>query len=76
MKHTEQLLSKVSMDNLAMLVLDCQGKFVLVLKIVKGDIYELKANFNAIASELNISKMVTDNLSKCTRNLLKYIKML
>ena len=38
MAHTEQLLSKLSKDNLARLALDYQGKFDSMLKTVKDDI--------------------------------------
>ena len=39
MARTEQLLSKLSRNDLARLVLDYQGKFDLMLKNVKDDIF-------------------------------------
>ena len=46
MTHTGQLLSKLSYDDLALLVLDYQGKFDSMLKTVKDDICELKTKFS------------------------------
>ena len=42
MARTEQLLSKLSKNDSARLVLDYQCKFDLMLKIVKDDICEMK----------------------------------
>ena len=58
MSHTEQLLSKLSRNDLVRLVLDCQGKFDSVLKTVKDDICELKTKFTALQSGLHVAKTV------------------
>ena len=69
MAHTEQLLSKLSKDYLARLVLDYQDKFDSMLKTVKDNICELKTKFTALESELQVSKTVTDNVTKCIKTL-------
>ena len=69
MAHTEQLLSKLSKDYLARLVLDYQDKFDSMLKTVKDNICELKTKFIALESELQVSKTVTDNVTKCIKTL-------
>ena len=69
MADTEQSLSKLSKDNLGRVVLNYQGKFDSVLKIVKDDICEMKTKFTALESELHVSKTVTDNLTKHIKTL-------
>ena len=69
MDHTEHSLLKLSKDELARLVLDYQGKFNSVLQSLKDDVSEMKSIFNALESELQVSKNVKDNL-------IKYIKTL
>ena len=64
MARTEQLLSKLSKNDLVRQVLDYQCKFDLMLKIVKDDICEMKTRFTVPESELSVSKTVTDNLTK------------
>ena len=64
MALTEQSSSKLSKDDLARLVLDYEDKFDSMLKTVKDDICELKTKFTALDSNLHVSKMVTDNLTK------------
>ena len=63
MARTEQLLSKLSKNDLVRQVLDYQSKFDLMLKIVKDDICEMKIRFTVLESELSVSKTVTDNLT-------------
>ena len=69
MALTEQLLSKLSKDDLARLVLDYEDKFDSMLKTVKDDIFELKTKFTALDSNLHVSKTVTDNLTKYIKTL-------
>ena len=46
MDHIEHSLFKLSKDELAKLVVDCQGKFNSVLQSLKEDVSEMKAKFN------------------------------
>ena len=64
MDHTEHSLLKLSKDELARLIVDYQGKFNYVLQSLKDDVNEVKSKFNAVESELQVSKNVTDNLTK------------
>ena len=67
--HTEQLLSKLSKDDLARLALHYQGKFDSFIKTVRDDICKLKTKFTALESELHVNKTVTDNLTKYIKTL-------
>ena len=67
--HTEQSLSKLSMDDLARLVLDHQGDIDSMLKTVKVDICKLKFKSTALESELHVNKTVTDNVTKYVKTL-------
>ena len=69
MVHTEHSLLKLSKDDLARLVIDYQGKFNSVLQSLKDDVREIKSKFNVLESELQVSKNVTDNLTKYIKTL-------
>ena len=69
MVHTEHSLLKLSKDELARLVIDYQGKFNSVLQSLKDDVREIKSKFNVLESELQVSKNVTDNLTKYIKTL-------
>ena len=51
------------------LELGYQGKFDLMFKTVKNEIYELETKFTSLDSELHVSKMVIDNLTKQFKSL-------
>ena len=69
MDHTEHSLLKLSKDELARLVLDYHGKFNSLLQSLKDDVSEMKSKFNILESELQVSKNVTDNLTKYIKTL-------
>ena len=69
MVHTEHSLLKLSKDDFARLVIDYQGKFNSVLQSLKDDVREIKSKFNVLESELQVSKNVTDNLTKYIKTL-------
>ena len=69
MVHTEHSLLKLSKDDLERLVIDYQGKFNSVLQSLKDDVREIKSKFNVLESELQVSKNVTDNLTKYIKTL-------
>ena len=69
MVHTEHSLLKLSKDDLARLVIDYQGKFNSVLQSLKDNVREIKSKFNVLESELQVSKNVTDNLTKYIKTL-------
>ena len=64
MDRTEHSLLKLSKNELARLVLDYQGKFNYVLQSRRDDVCEMKSKFSVLESELQVSKNVTDNLTK------------
>ena len=49
---------------MARLVLDYQDKFDFVLQSLRGNVSKMKSKFNAMECELQVSKDVTDNLTK------------
>ena len=69
MDRTEQSLLKLSRDELARLALDYQGKFNSVLQSLKDDVSEMKSKFNVLESKLQVSKNVTDHLTKYMKTL-------
>ena len=64
MDHTEYSLLKLSQDQLAILVRYYQGKFDFVLQSLRDDVSKIKSKFNVMECELQVSKSVTDNLTK------------
>ena len=69
MDHSEHSLLKLSRDQLARLALDYQGKFNSALQSLKDDVSEMKSKFNVLESELQVSKNVTDHLTKYIKTL-------
>ena len=69
MDRTEHSLLKLSRDELARLALDYQGKFNSVLQSLKDDVSEMKSKFNVLESKLQVSKNVTDHLTKYMKTL-------
>ena len=69
MDHSEHSLLKLSRDQLARLALDYQGKFNSALQPLKDDVSEMKSKFNVLESELQVSKNVTDHLTKYIKTL-------
>ena len=68
MDNTKHSLLKLSKDWLVRLVWN-QGKFYSVLQSLKDDISEMKSKFCVLESELQVSKNVTDNLTKYIKTL-------
>ena len=69
MDYTEHFLLKLSKDELARLVLDYQSKFNSVLQSLKDGVSEMRSRFNVLESELQVSKNITDNLTKYMKTL-------
>ena len=69
MDYTEHSLLKLSKDELARLVLDYQSKFNSFLQSLKDGVSEMRSTFNDLESEMQVSKNVTDNLTKYMKTL-------
>ena len=58
-------------NELARLVLDYQGKFHFVLQSLKDNVNKMKSKFNVLEPDLQVSKNVTDNLTKYIKTTLE-----